>query len=67
MSALVPLVNIEAYLGVRGSVGGIESLGVPEIDLKLSAGELVVRGDNLKSERREVPQRTEQHIFWIAL
>lgn len=26
LSALVPLVNIEAYLGVRGSVGGIESI-----------------------------------------
>lgn len=25
-SALVPLVNIEAYLGVRGSVGGLESV-----------------------------------------
>ena len=27
-SALVPLINIEAYLGVRGSVGGIESVWV---------------------------------------
>jgi membrane protein YqaA with SNARE-associated domain len=27
-SALIPLVNIEAYLGVRGSVGGLESLWV---------------------------------------
>lgn len=27
-SALVPLVNIEAYLGVRGSVGGVESVWV---------------------------------------
>ena len=26
LSALVPLVNIEAYLGVRGSVGGIENV-----------------------------------------
>lgn len=25
-SALIPLVNIEAYLGVRGSVGGLESV-----------------------------------------
>jgi membrane protein YqaA with SNARE-associated domain len=33
-SALVPLVNIEAYLGVRGSVGGIENVWV----LGLAAG-----------------------------
>ena len=26
LSALVPLINIEAYLGVRGSVGGIENI-----------------------------------------
>ena len=26
LSALVPLVNIEAYLGLRGSVGGIENV-----------------------------------------
>ena len=34
MSALVPLVNIEAYLGVRGSVGGIDNVWV----LGLAAG-----------------------------
>ena len=28
VSALVPLVNIEAYLGVRGSVAGVESVWV---------------------------------------
>jgi membrane protein YqaA with SNARE-associated domain len=33
-SALVPLVNIEAYLGVRGSVGGIDNVWV----LGLAAG-----------------------------
>ncbi len=33
-SALVPLVNIEAYLGVRGSVGSIENVWV----LGLAAG-----------------------------
>ena len=27
-SALVPLINIEAYLGVRGSVGGVGSVWV---------------------------------------
>jgi membrane protein YqaA with SNARE-associated domain len=28
LSALVPLVNIEAYLGVRGSIGGVENVWV---------------------------------------
>src|SRR5207344_3151971 len=58
---------LNGALEAERSVGGIESLGVPQIDLKLSAGELVVRSDNVESESREVPQRTQQQVLRIAL
>jgi membrane protein YqaA with SNARE-associated domain len=38
-SALVPLVNIEAYLGVRGSVGGVGSIWV--LGLAAALGQMV--------------------------
>jgi membrane protein YqaA with SNARE-associated domain len=38
-SALVPLINIEAYLGVRGSVGGIDNVWV--LGLAAAAGQMV--------------------------
>ena len=38
-SALVPLINIEAYLGVRGSVGGIENVWV--LGLAAAVGQMV--------------------------
>ena len=38
-SALVPLINIEAYLGVRGSVGGIDNVWV--LGLAAATGQMV--------------------------
>ena len=38
-SALVPLINIEAYLGVRGSVGGIDNVWV--LGLAAAVGQMV--------------------------
>ena len=39
LSALVPVVNIEAYLGVRGAVAGVESLWV--LALAAALGQMV--------------------------
>jgi hypothetical protein len=40
---------------------------VPQIDLELSAGELMISGDNIEPVRRELPERTKQHVLRITL
>ena len=48
-------------------VGGVESLGVPQVDLKLSRGELVVRRDYFDAVVTEVAQDAQQHVLRVAL
>ena len=52
---------LNGALEAESTVGGIESFGVPQIDLELSAGELVVRGDNLQPVRGEVAKGAAAH------
>ena len=47
--------------------GGVERLGVPEIDLELAGGELMVGGDHVEPVRRETAQGADQRVLRVAL
>jgi hypothetical protein len=48
-------------------VGGVHGSGVPQVDLELTGGEFVVRGDHVQPIGPELPQRPEEEVVRVTL
>ena len=64
---LLPGQLLDRGLEPERPVGGVERLGVPQVDLELAAGELVVGRDDLQPVRGQLTQGAEQHVLRITL
>ena len=65
--ALVQRQLLDRRLEPVRPVGGAERVAVPQVDLELARGELVVGRHHLDAVGPQLPQRREQHVLRVAL